>query len=31
VQFYTRTKVVTSRWLATEGSTGASLAMPTHK
>jgi len=31
VQFYTRTKVVTSRWPLTEGSAGMSLAMPTHK
>jgi malonate-semialdehyde dehydrogenase (acetylating)/methylmalonate-semialdehyde dehydrogenase len=31
VQFYTRTKVVTTRWPATEGSAGVSLAMPTHK
>ncbi len=31
VQFYTRTKVITTRWPATEGSTGVSLAMPTHK
>ena len=31
VQFYTRTKVVTTRWPATEGSAGVSLAMQTHK
>jgi malonate-semialdehyde dehydrogenase (acetylating)/methylmalonate-semialdehyde dehydrogenase len=31
VQFYTRTKVVTSRWPLAEGSAGMSLAMPTHK
>jgi malonate-semialdehyde dehydrogenase (acetylating)/methylmalonate-semialdehyde dehydrogenase len=31
VQFYTRTKVITTRWSAADGSTGASLAMPTHK
>jgi malonate-semialdehyde dehydrogenase (acetylating)/methylmalonate-semialdehyde dehydrogenase len=31
VQFYTRTKVVTTRWPVTEGSAGVSLAMPTHK
>ena len=31
VQFYTRTKVVTSRWPQTEGSAGMGLAMPTHK
>jgi malonate-semialdehyde dehydrogenase (acetylating)/methylmalonate-semialdehyde dehydrogenase len=31
VQFYTRTKVITSRWPQTEGSAGMSLAMPTHK
>jgi len=31
VQFYTRTKVVTSRWPLTEGSAGLGLAMPTHK
>jgi malonate-semialdehyde dehydrogenase (acetylating)/methylmalonate-semialdehyde dehydrogenase len=31
VQFYTRTKVITSRWPLTEGSGGMSLAMPTHK
>ena len=31
VQFYTRTKVVTTRWPSTNGPTGVSLAMPTHK
>jgi malonate-semialdehyde dehydrogenase (acetylating)/methylmalonate-semialdehyde dehydrogenase len=31
VQFYTRTKVVTSRWPEREGSAGLGLAMPTHK
>ena len=31
VQFYTRTKVITTRWPPTDGSTGVSLAMPTHK
>ena len=31
VQFYTRTKVVTSRWPEREGSAGMGLAMPTHK
>ncbi len=31
VQFYTRTKVVTTRWPAADGSAGVSLAMPTHK
>jgi malonate-semialdehyde dehydrogenase (acetylating)/methylmalonate-semialdehyde dehydrogenase len=31
VQFYTRTKVVTTRWPVAEGSSGVSLAMPTHK
>jgi len=31
VQFYTRTKVVTSRWPLAEESAGMSLAMPTHK
>jgi malonate-semialdehyde dehydrogenase (acetylating)/methylmalonate-semialdehyde dehydrogenase len=31
VQFYTRTKVVTSRWPLAEGSAGMNLAMPTHK
>ncbi len=31
VQFYTRTKVITSRWPLTEGSPGMTLAMPTHK
>jgi malonate-semialdehyde dehydrogenase (acetylating)/methylmalonate-semialdehyde dehydrogenase len=31
VQFYTRTKVITSRWPQAEGSAGMGLAMPTHK
>ncbi len=31
VQFYTRTKVITTRWPVTEGSAGVSLVMPTHK
>jgi len=31
VQFYTRTKVITTRWPVTEDTTGVSLVMPTHK
>jgi len=31
VQFYTRTKVVTTRWPLSKGADGVNLAMPTHK
>ena len=31
VQFYTRTKVVTTRWPASDGTPGVNLAMPTHR
>ena len=31
VKFYTRTKVVTTRWPNTQGTSGVDLAMPTHR